>query len=72
MATFKGTLEREDIGAGAWVLITADGERYTLHGGVPAGLSGRQVTVKGKKADSAFGFSMLGGSAIEVSEISAA
>ena len=72
MATFKGTLTLEDIGAGAWVLVTADGERYTLHGDVPAGLSGRSVTVKGKKADGAFGFSMLGGSAIEVSEISAA
>ena len=48
MATFKGKLEFEDIGAGTWVLVTASGERYTLQGDVPSGLSGRQVKVKGK------------------------
>ncbi|MFT5683770.1 MAG: hypothetical protein ACI8RZ_004702 [Myxococcota bacterium] len=71
MAKFKGKLEFEDIGAGAWVLVTADGDRYTLQGKVPTGLSGKQVTVKGKKTGGAFGFSMLGGSAIEVAEVSA-
>ena len=69
MATFKGTLDFEDIGAGAWVLVTEDGERYTLHGDVPAGLRGRAVTVKGKKSGGGFGFAMLGGDAIEVTEV---
>ena len=72
MATFKGRLDFEDIGAGAWVLLTEDGERYTLHGDVPAKLRGRAVTVKGKKSGGGgFGFAMLGGDAIEVSEITA-
>jgi hypothetical protein len=71
MAKFKGKLEFEDIGAGAWVLVTAEGDRYTLHGDVPARLSGQQVTVKGRKTGGAFGFSMLGGDAIEVAEVTA-
>ena len=70
MSKFKGKLVFEDIGAGVWVLETDDG-RYTLRGDVPARLSGQQVTVKGKKTGGAFGFSMLGGDAIEVKEVSA-
>jgi hypothetical protein len=71
MATFKGKLDFEDIGAGAWVLVTESGERLTLHGEVPSSLRGRRVTVKGKKSDGGFGFSMLGGDAIDVAEITA-
>ena len=71
MATYKGTLDFEDVGAGAWVLITADGERYTLHGDIPASLRGAAVTVKGTKTGGGFGFAMLGGAAIEVTSVTA-
>jgi hypothetical protein len=71
MATFKGKLDFEDIGAGAWVLVTESGERFTLRGEVPSSLRGRRVTVKGKKSDDGFGFSMLGGDAIDVAKITA-
>jgi len=71
MAKYTGKLEYKDIGAGAWVLVTAEGDRYTLQGDVPAALSGQQVTVKGKKTSGGFGFSMLGGDAIEVKKVTA-
>ena len=71
MAKFTGKLEFEDMGAGAWVLVTEDGDRYTLQGDVPSRLSGQKVTVTGKKTGGAFGFAMLGGDAIEVKSVTA-
>ena len=71
MSKFTGKLEYEDIGAGAWILVTESGDRYTLQGDVPSGMSGRTVTIKGRKTSGAFGFSMLGGDTIEVKEITA-
>ena len=68
----KGTLIREDIGAGAWVLEGGDGKRYTLAGEIPAHLAGKSVEVKGKKSGGGFGFSMLGNPTITVRSISAA
>lgn len=59
-----GTLERVDLGTGAWVLVDDHGERWqlddtALDGGVPADLAGRRVHVSGRPVES-LGFAMVG------------
>lgn len=71
MSTFEGTLKHEDLGTGVWVLETAEGERLTLMGDVPAKLEGQQVSVQGKEVE-AMGFGMVGGRTIEVQTVAAA
>ena len=45
----KGRLTFEDMGAGAWVLVSEDGKRYELHGMEPGKLSeGARVEVEGE------------------------
>ena len=70
MARFVGKLKKVDLGAGAWVLETDDGER-PLDGPVPEDLEGQDVVVEGKEA-SLFGFAMTGGKGIRVKRVSAA
>ena len=68
---WTGTLDRVDVGPGAWVLQTDDGERLTLYGEVPVALRGRRVHVEGQRAIG-MGFAMTGDVAVEVSRVSAA
>ncbi len=70
MSTFTGTLERVDLGAGGWALVTDDG-RYTLAGDVPDGLEGRRVQVRGRRSG-AQGFLMTGDPVLQVQAIEAA
>lgn len=46
--TLDGRLIRVDLGTGAWVLEQADGQRFELHGAVPAALEGKRVRVRGR------------------------
>jgi len=57
--TWTGRLERRDIGTGAWVLVTDQGEQLQLVGPVPPELRGRAVVVEGATAD-ALGAAMVG------------
>ncbi len=68
---FKGKLRHEDLGPGAWVLETDDGERILLVGDVPSKLAGRSVSVQGREVE-AMGFAMTGGRTVEVNRISEA
>ena len=66
---FEGKLRHEDLGAGAWVLETDEGERIMLVGDVPQKLKGQKVSVQGREVE-AMGFAMTGGRTVEVSRIS--
>jgi len=67
--TYQGKLKQVDLGAGAWVLQTNDGENIQLVGDVPARLAGCSVSVQGREVE-AMGFAMTGGRIVEVSQIS--
>lgn len=43
MITMIGRLYFEDIGAGAWLLLDAEGQRWTLFGDIPRALDGVMV-----------------------------
>ncbi|HHO54200.1 MAG TPA: hypothetical protein ENK18_25855 [Deltaproteobacteria bacterium] len=70
MSTFEGKLTYEDLGTGAWVLETSDGERITLAGEIPRKLAGSKVRVQGRIVEGAMGFAMVGGRTVEVNSIS--
>jgi hypothetical protein len=70
--TYNGKLKRVDLGTGAWVLETGDGEKITLFGDVPAGLEGRSVEVQGTEIKDGASFVMMGGRMVEVSKVKAA
>ena len=72
MSTFEGTLQREDLGPGVWVLNTNSGERIALVGEVPDKLAGQRVTVKGQIVEGGMGMGMVGDRMVEVSAIQAA
>lgn len=57
---WTGTLKRVDLGPGAWMLETADGEQLTLFGDVPADLKGRKVEVTGRPLRDGASFAMAG------------
>ncbi len=61
MATFKGTVKKNDLEGGFWELHTDDGKRYQLKGG-DDGLrkDGAKVTIDGKIDKEAFGIGMTG------------
>jgi len=63
-----GKLRRMDLGAGAWVLETGNGELVALYGDVDAALDGKQVEVRGKTVDG-MGFAMVGDRAFEVTSV---
>ena len=70
MSSFEGTLKREDLGAGVWVLELSGGERLMLVGDIPTKLEGHQVSVQGREVE-AMGFAMVGSRTIEVSQVAA-
>ena len=48
MVTLTGMLSFSDLGSGSWILTTASGEEYSLHGDIPRSLLNRLVTVEGQ------------------------
>lgn len=63
----EGTVVREELGPGVYLLETADGQRYALKGG-DAGLlkDGQQVTVEGDLNSGAIGIGMTGNPVLAV------
>jgi hypothetical protein len=61
MASYRGTVRKNDVEGGVWELEADDGRRYQLRGG-DGGLKveGQRVVVKGKVADDAMGIGMTG------------
>jgi len=61
MATFKGTVKKNDLEGGFWELHADDGKKYQLQGG-DAGLQkeGARVEISGSVEKSAFGIGMTG------------
>jgi len=61
MATYRGTVKKNDVEGGIWELHADDGERYQLRGGTD-GLrkEGQSVTVEGAVDKAGFGIGMTG------------
>lgn len=67
-----GTVLREDLGPGAWVLQAEDGTRYALKGGDRGLLrEGQVVTVTGEVDDDAAGIGMTGAPVLQVERYTA-
>ena len=64
--TVPGTVVREDLGPGVFLLVTSDGQRYALQGG-DDGLfqAGQTVKVEGKVVE-AMGIGMTGNPVLDV------
>lgn len=61
MATFKGTVKKNDLEGGFWELHTDDGQKYQLQGGDDKlHQEGARVEVEGKVDKAAFGIGMTG------------
>lgn len=64
--TVTGTIVREDLGPGEFLLVTSDGHRYALRGGDDALRSpGLTVKVEGQLVE-AMGIGMTGNPTLEV------
>jgi hypothetical protein len=63
----EGTVQRSDLGAGTWVLVTRDGTTYEILKGAPHDLlqPGLQVKVKGQVREDVMTIAMIG-SVLEV------
>lgn len=61
MSTIKGTVKKEELSGGIWVLDADDGERYQLQGGDGTLLKdGQKATVEGSVDKNAMGIGMVG------------
>ncbi len=61
MASFQGTIKKNDLEGGFWELKTDDGESYQLEGGDDKLLvEGNKVIVEGAINKEAFGIGMTG------------
>ncbi|MCC6747064.1 MAG: hypothetical protein IT371_05350 [Deltaproteobacteria bacterium] len=61
MSTFRGTVRRNDLGGGAWTLISEQGVVYQLKGGGKDLLrDGVRAEVKGRLAAEQMGIAMVG------------
>jgi hypothetical protein len=60
--TVTGTIERRDIGMGAWALVTDDGETYEILKGADKSLlkAGQKAKVTGKVRDDIMTTAMIG------------
>ena len=56
----KGTIRRNDLEGGHWVLEADGGERYQLAGSLEACKDGQKVEVEGKVDKDAMGIGMTG------------
>ena len=59
--TVTGTIRRSDMGAGAWALVTDNGD-YEIYKGAPKELllPGQKVKVKGQVREDVMTFAMIG------------
>lgn len=61
MATYTGTVRKNDLEGGIWELHTKDGKNYQLRGGADGlRVEGQSVTVEGKIDKGGFGIGMTG------------
>ena len=60
MKKLTGTVRRNDLGGGHWVLETEDGDTYQLSGDVGALKDGMRATVEGKVERDMMGIGMTG------------
>ena len=61
MASYKGTIKKNDLEGGVWELHTDDGKRYQLHGGDNSlRVSGQKVEVQGRINKDVMGIGMSG------------
>jgi len=61
MATFTGTVKKNDLSGGFWELHADDGERYQLDGGDDGlHVEGQKVEVTGNVDKGGFGIGMAG------------
>ena len=60
--TVTGTIQRSDMGAGTWALVTDDGVTYEVHKGSSKDLlkSGQKVKVQGQVKEGVMTFAMIG------------
>lgn len=56
----KGTIRRNDLEGGHWVLEADGGERYQLSGAIGDAKDGAQVEVEGKVEKNLMGIGMTG------------
>ena len=56
----KGTIRRNDLEGGHWVLETESGEQYQLAGSISAAKDGMRAEVEGKVDKQAMGIGMTG------------
>jgi len=60
MKKLTGTVKRSDLEGGHWVLETADGERYQLHGHTAGLKDGMRARVEGTVEKGMMGIGMTG------------
>ena len=61
MASYRGTVEKNDLEGGFWQLTCDDGNAYQLRGGGDdLRVAGQKVTIEGKVDDQTMGFAMSG------------
>jgi hypothetical protein len=61
MASFKGTIKKNDLEGGFWELHADDGEHYQLRGGdEKLRVEGQKVEIEGKIDKGGFGIGMSG------------
>lgn len=61
MASYKGTIKKNDLEGGIWELHTDDGKRYQLRGGDNSlRVAGQKVEVQGSINKDAMGIGMTG------------
>lgn len=56
----KGTIRRNDLAGGHWVIETEGGETYQLTGSIDAAKDGMRAEVEGKVDKQAMGIGMTG------------
>jgi len=56
----KGTIRRNDLEGGHWVLVVESGEQYQLNGAIGSPKDGSSVEVEGKIDKGAMSFGMMG------------
>ena len=68
MATFSGTIKKNDLEGGFWELVADDGQRYQLEGGGDdLRVEGQKVVVEGDASANTMGIGMVGGGVLKVS-----
>jgi hypothetical protein len=60
MSKIDGTVKRSDLEGGRWLLETADGDTYELHGKLDGLADGKRVRVEGKVEKEMMGIGMTG------------